>query len=282
MCFWTEALATGHLEHAHTALDAAVTRGRALVLDEQIERNRTAAAAPPSTTSTALASARERYAMLLLRSTPGEPIPQATLRALRLAADRAEEAVLEGAHVAAAPLMNERAGVDEVRHALPASQPPCLICPRRVTWRPRAPIDTSLLSQSLEGPFRSPLLVLARRSTGAVTAWRERGQNRAYEPGTTRTAAPPSRRSDALRRLVWDPLRLNDRLPELVFVVLDGTLQFVNLSALPLDRERFVLEEPFSVHYLTSEGRSSQGAILEPSRWTARCRRRGTPIHPDG
>jgi CHAT domain-containing protein len=35
--------------------------------------------------------------------------------------------------------------------------------------------------------------------------------------------------------------------------VLDGALQFVNVSALPIDDERFVLEEPFSVHYLTSE-----------------------------
>jgi CHAT domain-containing protein len=223
-----------------------------MVLDEQVERNRAAAAAPPSITSAALASARERYAMLLLRGDPDEPTPQATLRALRSAADRAEEAVLEGAHVTATSSMAERAGADEVRQALPSHS--ILVSYALVGAAGDLDVDRYVAFVA-EPRGAVQIAALGARSTidAAVTAWRNAVRTALASKGPLSQERLRAA-GDSLRRLVWDPLRLGDRLPALVFVVLDGTLQFVNVSALPVDGERFVLEEPFAIHYLTSEG----------------------------
>ena len=58
---------------------------------------------------------------------------------------------------------------------------------------------------------------------------------------------------ERLREHVWDPLVPFIAGTARVFVVPDGALNLVNFSALPIDRERYLVDDFRILHYLTSE-----------------------------
>ncbi len=95
----------------------------------------------------------------------------------------------------------------------------------------------------------------AKEIDDAVQAWRsEVGQG--YE-GADRSAeeagAAVYAAGERLRQLALDPVR--DRLAsaEHVFIVPDATLHLVNFAALPLPDQRYVVEDPYVLHYANAE-----------------------------
>ena len=56
-----------------------------------------------------------------------------------------------------------------------------------------------------------------------------------------------------LRRLVWDPISADVGLEDQVFIVPDGSLQLLNMAALPEANGRFLVETGRTFHILTSE-----------------------------
>lgn len=58
---------------------------------------------------------------------------------------------------------------------------------------------------------------------------------------------------EALRRLIWDPVSGDLGQAAMVFVVPDGVLHMVNLSALPTGDDSYLVEEDRIVHYLSAE-----------------------------
>jgi len=95
----------------------------------------------------------------------------------------------------------------------------------------------------------------------AVVAWRERMGGEAF---TTRTDAM----GDRLRQLIFDPIKPVLRDTERLFVVADGSLFNVPLSALP-DGDRYLVQD-WTIGYLDSphdlfdstDGRQSAGVLL--------------------
>ena len=57
----------------------------------------------------------------------------------------------------------------------------------------------------------------------------------------------------ALRRLIWDPVAAKLHTARRVFVVPDGMIDLVNFAALPTERDRYLVEDGFVFHYLSSE-----------------------------
>ena len=88
----------------------------------------------------------------------------------------------------------------------------------------------------------------------AVRAWR-RAVSLSGAPGFANADAglDLSAASHRLRRLVWDPIAADLLGAEQVFVIADGTLNFVNFDALEEDNGRFLAESVPPLHYLTSE-----------------------------
>lgn len=88
----------------------------------------------------------------------------------------------------------------------------------------------------------------------AVRAWR-RAVSLASAPGVADAGSGSelSTASRELRRIVWDPISADFHGATQVFVIADGTLNFVNFDALEEDDGRFLAESAPPLHYLTSE-----------------------------
>jgi CHAT domain-containing protein len=87
-----------------------------------------------------------------------------------------------------------------------------------------------------------------------VTAWRAQVSGIALAGASAAAAEAASRvAGERLRRQFWDPVaaRLHDA--SLIFIVPDGALNLVNVAALPLGRDRYLVEEAPVLHYLTTE-----------------------------
>ena len=69
--------------------------------------------------------------------------------------------------------------------------------------------------------------------------------------------------ADGLRRLVWDPIavHLGDDV-HTVFMVPEGSLNFINFAALPDTKAGYLAEGRFNFHYVSSE----RDVVTEPSR----------------
>ena len=67
----------------------------------------------------------------------------------------------------------------------------------------------------------------------------------------------------ALREVIWDPVASEFLHLERVFVVPDGSLNLVNLTALPSGRETYLVETASTLHLLSAE-RDLLRAVLPP------------------
>jgi CHAT domain-containing protein len=88
-----------------------------------------------------------------------------------------------------------------------------------------------------------------------VDAWREQADGRAIVRGTTLAEAEREYRLKAaqLRRRVWDPIAAHVGGASRVFVVPDGALSLISFSALPIGRDRYLLDDGPTLHYLATE-----------------------------
>src|SRR5262249_48164271 len=106
---------------ASPVLDA-VIQSRAVILDELAARARSTAGSDPDLASlnAAASTARERFAHLMLRSLQGEQAVSPTLLdEARQKKEEAEQELAEGSAGVRTELAQARAGIEEVRRALP-------------------------------------------------------------------------------------------------------------------------------------------------------------------
>jgi len=246
----------------------AVIRSRALVLDEMKTRHESPA--KTDALSADLAGTSERFAQLLVRGPSGSSPEryQQLLSAARAARDEAEgelgrasmsfrrrrAAAETGFLDVAAALPSGSALVAYVRydhHHLPksgsdlAEKYPLERTGRYLAFTLRSgqttpsvvPLGESSRIDALVGMWRDEILSV-RGALPALGASAERRFQLAVEP---------------LRQAVWDPVRASIGKPTRIFIVLDGTLQTLNLATLPSGNGRYLVEKSPPLHYLTTE-----------------------------
>jgi CHAT domain-containing protein/tetratricopeptide (TPR) repeat protein len=247
---------------AVTAAWLAVSRSRALVLEEMAERRRIAGSheAEVGPLVGELATARENYLRLVIRGlgdeTPERFAALATQARERL--DAAERALAqrsrafrtrsEGGALGFADLAGARPtgtalvtfarrtpdgkeqtakpGPQVLAFVLPAGSQ---AVPGTVSLGPAATIET------LVGDWRRAVLLGAGRDEDAASE------------GSSRVAG------EALRRAVWDPVAAAVGDASRILLVPDGVLQLVNFAALPVGRTGYLAEQQPTFHLLTSE-----------------------------
>ncbi|MGE3842981.1 MAG: CHAT domain-containing protein [Vicinamibacterales bacterium] len=236
-------------------LDALV-RSRAVVLDElAIRASRVAdGAAQSNSSNAALTSAHQRFANLMLKSFGLEQsVPSDILQAARREKEQAERALAERSAGERAEFEQERAGLEEVRKALPESS--ALVSfvryERTTVRRPgatvaAAPSYLAFVMRSDTAAVKVVPLGAAPSIESLVDRWRAQfravGSVRAY-----RIAA------GALRARVWDPISEAIGGANRVFIVPDGVLNLVSFGSLPLADGRYLAESGLLLHYLAAE-----------------------------
>ena len=247
---------------AVTAAWQAVSRSRALVLEEMAERRRIAGSRETEVGPLVaeLATARENYLRLVIRG-PGDETPErfaALATQARARLDAAERALAQRSRVFRAGSERGALGLADIAQARPhgtalvafarrtpdgKEQParpgPELLAfvlpagsravPRTVSLGPAATIET------LVGDWRRAVLLGAARDEDAASE------------GSSRVAG------EALRRAVWDPVAAAVGDASRVLLVPDGVLQLVNFAALPVGRSGYLAERDPAFHVLTSE-----------------------------
>ena len=157
-------------------------------------------------------------------------------------------------------LARQHSGFDEVRAALPPGA--ALIAWRRYQRQdfsqPGAEGAPAYLAFVLT--HASPLPRIVRLGGAAhidslVRAWRLEMERERDSRGRNATAneAASRRAGDALRRAVWDPLAPLLRGATQIYTVPDGSLQLVNLAALPSGTTHYLLEDVPVLHVLSAE-----------------------------
>jgi CHAT domain-containing protein len=247
-------LAAAALEglHPELVLDA-VIRSRAVVLDELAKRQRAVGESPEvGRLLHELDAASSRLAALTFRS-PKPADREGYSRQVASAfhdRERAERAVAEHSARFRQDRIHSEIGLREVAGALtPRSALVSYVSYERVgegaTDRERRYLAFVVR------PDRKVRIVPLGASAGIdtlVNRWRA---------GVTTHRLDRTRRGRAagaaLRRSVWDPVAAHLGDAALVFVVPDGALQLVNLSALPVGASGYLIEGGPLVHYLSAE-----------------------------
>jgi len=232
----------------------AVIRSRALVLDEVAERARMVEGAGDVVDKAKqLESARSRLANLLVHGSSGE----APERSRALVA-RAREDVERAERELASRSASFRRGQD--RAALGWDQ--------IVSALPSGSALVSILGYG-EGHARSFLaLVLGRDRTPKTVAlgsaeeidrlierWRKLAGKPPDGDARAQFASEAACRAagQALRVRVWDPIANLLDGSRMVFMVPDGSLDLLNVVALPAPNTGYLIESPYVLHYLSAE-----------------------------
>jgi CHAT domain-containing protein/Tfp pilus assembly protein PilF len=260
-------------EHPHETaaqrrdvLDA-IVRSRAIVLDEMATRHRTAARTRDSEVERLaknLTLARDRLARIAVRGLGEGPYERyrKILGDARLEKERAEEALA----ARSAAFREERslaaAGLDEVERSLPA-RATLLSFVRHARTRADQDASDAVTQSAVYDAFvfkagQEPEIIplgMASDIDNAVARWRKALDWEAQAPGLApkRSLARYFEAAGALRQRVWDPVAPHLKGAATVFVVPDGSLHFVNLTALPLDDGRFLVESGPALHVLSTE-----------------------------
>ncbi|MBM3286858.1 MAG: CHAT domain-containing protein [Candidatus Eisenbacteria bacterium] len=259
----------------------AVARSRGQVLEMMALRNRIPAVGGSSDAkrlAEVLAAASARYAELLVQG-PLQRTPAAYREDLEAAREKREAierrlGAISFAFRAARAV--ERSGLREALDGLPPKtvllayvrydrQVPRGAMGRR---RPEARASVSAPAPAETEPsyavfvangFPSEIHMIdlgpAERIEGLVRAVQREASSIAATRQETADEAERAYRAagERLREIVWDPV-----VPLLtgcgqVFVVPDGALHFINLSALPVEEESYLLEMGRTIHYLSAE-----------------------------
>jgi CHAT domain-containing protein len=258
-------MAAGRPSSADAVMDA-VIRSRGVVLDELAARAQSARSTEGELGSlnAAVASARERFANLMLRSLKGEePVPRPMLDEARNRKEAAERALAEQSVAARAEAASSSVGLPEVREMLPPGS--ALIAFLRYD-------STTFVSSSVKRTRMVPSYIALVLGTDnettqmvplgsaasieqAVAAWRDQVGGQAIANGVPAAEAERTYRlaGARLRQRLWDPLTDRIRGASQVFIVPDGAINLVSFAALPSGASRYLVEDGPTVHYLSTE-----------------------------
>jgi CHAT domain-containing protein/Tfp pilus assembly protein PilF len=248
-----------------SVLDA-VIRGRSLVLDEMASRGRLLANEKASALAprwAALRSARQRLANLVIQG-PGQDKREqyaARLEAAQRDKEDAERALAEESTAFRSEQSRADSGLRQIRTHLPpraalvsfvryerTSFSRTSAAPRPVSWY------VAFVVRPNEDAPKVVELGSASAIDALITSWRS-AMLADITAARAATQSGPSFRTlgTSLRQKVWDPLAAHLGGAQQVFVVPDGGLNLVPLTALPLARGRYVLEDGPVIHYLSAE-----------------------------
>jgi CHAT domain-containing protein len=107
----------------------------------------------------------------------------------------------------------------------------------------------------------------AEEIEAAVLRWREAVTTFPAGEGRHIEAAERAYRDAgvALRRMIWDPVAPHLVGAKRAFIVPDGSLHFVDVAALPISEDEYLIDEDPAIHYLSTE-RDLFGLSSEASR----------------
>jgi CHAT domain-containing protein/tetratricopeptide (TPR) repeat protein len=261
-------VATGRVDEPSQVFDA-VIQSRGVILDELAARARSSVGRDPelAALNASLTQARERFANLMLRSMrEDESVSRALLDETRQQKEDAERALAERSVTMRAELARARAGLDEVRRALPGhSALVSFIRYDRTSVRPRSsqagpalrtvPSYLAFVIRSESPTVAAIPLGSAAAIDAEVKAWRIEAAGRSIASGASASEAERTYRTVGaqLRRRVWDPLAAQLRDATHVFIVPDGALNLVSFAALPIDGQRYLGDRSQVVHYASTE-----------------------------
>jgi CHAT domain-containing protein len=273
------AVANGHTAPLDDVLDH-VIRSRGVVLDELGARvHLTAQSDDPvlATLNSAVMTARERFANLMMRSLKGDnPVPRAILDEARGAKEEAERALAERSASARAELAQANVGLKLVREKLPADT--ALVAFVRydrttvtdggVITAPRTtPSYMAFVIRSGIERIDAVPLGSATNIENAVATWRAQVEGRLVAAETSIAAERAYRTAGlAVRRRIWDPISSLVHETTQVFLVPDGALNLVSFAALPTGTNRYLIEDGPLVHYLASERDIAAGSSPDRGR----------------
>ena len=255
-----------------------VVRSRGVLLDEMSERRHLAAdAARPELAPlwTALVSARQRFANLVIRGSSGLRGDQyaTLLDQARREKEEAERALAEKSGTFRNDLLRTEVGLDAIRAALPRDS--ALVAfvrydrtllggagvgarskttfPPSSTIRKPVPSYMAFVLRGDDTPLSVVTLGSATVIDGLVVRWREESTGILY--ATSARAGEQAYRTAgaALRRRVWDPIAKDLNNTATVFVVPDGTLNLVSLATLPIGPIKYLIDQGPVIHYLSAE-----------------------------
>ena len=271
-------LSSGHVNDVSRVFDA-VVRSRGLVLDELAERSD---GRPPLRRAGRLhafvAARQARYATLMLRTVQGEAVPRALLDEAGQQAEEAERELAEQSAADRDDLARAKAGLNEVRQALPAGT--TLVSFVRydrtritaVNGRPVASVRSWYVALIVSSTAATPVVVslgTAVAIESAVEAWRNEFREAAIVADRADSAASllSYRAAGArLRRLVWDPLAGHLSGAFRVFIVPDGALNLVSFPSLPIGSTRYLVETGPVMHLLSTERDLLQNSAVSSGR----------------
>lgn len=255
-------------EDAALVLDE-VIRSRALVLDELAGRHRAILQEPEESVSSlahALELSRNRLARTVLQN-PGaessshlEQIRKAQSEKEKIESELARHSAVFRRQMAAVHL-----GLDEVRGALPAGA-------ALVTYVQYAKISADLVEVQVpsymafvltpgRGAPRAVPLGPAAAIDSLTLDWRKEAGSDPRLAGAGKEPLATYRLAGArLRDAVWAPLAEWIRGSRKVFIVPDGSLSLVSFEALPSGTDRYLVDEPILVQYLSAERDLVRGA----------------------
>ncbi len=252
-------------------------RSRALVLDEMAARHRAIAGASQiGRLAQELAAAHQRLANLMVRG-PSQESPELYRHLLdeaRQDKDKAERSLAEGSVAFQRDLERSRTGLAEITSALPpdtglvafarynqhgtpatqAGQPAA--AGSRTEVKQIEPVP-SYLAFVLRAGEKQPLvqtLGKAEEIDKLVAEWSREAARGVFDEKRSERQAEAAYRSagELLRLKVWDPLATYLEGARQIFVIPDGALNLVNLAALPVGEEGYLLEGSV-LHYFSAE-----------------------------
>lgn len=246
----------------HRAWDA-VIRSRALVLDEMAARHQASWAAGDSAVTrlfNGYVSNQKQLANLLVRGPGGGSVTsyRSLVDQVRKRGEESEAALAERSAAFREEKLWTRAGAAQVARAL--AEGSCLVSYVRYTDPAgiirRAQHATKPASHYISFVLRdrttTPVAVYlgsTARVDSLVGLWRQQAGN-SGGMGSDGNAATVG---TVLRQMVWDPILPYVQNAKKVFVVPEGSLQLLNLAALPIGKDRFLIEECPVLQYVSAE-----------------------------
>ena len=246
-----------------TTLDELV-QSRGVLLDEFAARARSTAAAESDLRDLreAAQSARMRFANLVVRSLR-EPVDRQLVDSARERKEEAERALAERSADARAEAARTKAGIREVREALPpgtavvsfvryervaqgTAQRTRVARPSYGAFVVRA--DASL-DEAVFVPLGSAATIDAR-----IRAWKAAVVATTTDGDAARAEQDYRQAGTALRAAIWDPVAAHLGATGRAFIVPDGLLNVVNIASLPSRTAgRYLVEDRVVTHYLSTE-----------------------------
>ena len=231
-------------------------RGRTLVFDEMVARNRASTGSADRETQLVLErlnASRRRLANLLVAGPRGARPDQYRdlVERTREEVERAEREMSARGTDVREEQERSKIGIREVAASLPSDA--ALVAYAVCGDSARLTYAALILKHGRDEP-RAVSIGSVSRVNALVSRWLGDLQAPPSGSRSARTRESRTRRSgEDLRRAIWDPVAAELGDTRRVFVVPEGQTNLVSFAALPVGADRYLIETGHTFHYLTAE-----------------------------